>query len=80
MWDRTETCGKCLGLDEGAGSFLSENFSGWKCHLAHTDSWLDSWCFEPSQPQRITSGLKTDLQSISRLFISQVITPQNSFT
>ena len=23
-------------------------------------SWLVGWCFEPSQPQRITSGLKTN--------------------
>ena len=26
----------------------------------HIVSWLVSWCFEPSQPQRITSGLKTN--------------------
>ena len=28
---------------------------------AHTEQFLVSWCFEPSQPQRITSGLKTNL-------------------
>ena len=26
----------------------------------HTESYLLSWCFEPSQPQRIISGLKTN--------------------
>ena len=25
----------------------------------NADEWLVSWCFEPSQPQGITSGLKT---------------------
>ena len=30
-------------------------------------SCLVSWCFEPSQPQRITSGLTKKLQSISKL-------------
>ena len=34
---------------------------------------LVSWCFEPSQPQRITSRLEHKLHSISKLFISQVI-------
>ena len=28
--------------------------------LQQAVSWLVSWCFEPSQPQRITSGLKTN--------------------
>ena len=39
-----------------------------------------SWCFEPSQPQRITSGLNTNFTySVSKLFISQVIIPQVLF-
>ena len=37
---------------------------------------LVSWCVEPSQPQRITSALNTNLHSFSKLFISQVIIPQ----
>ena len=39
-----------------------------------------SRCLEPSQPQRITSGLENELQPISKLFIPQVITPQVSFS
>ena len=49
------------------------------CHTAHMDSQLFtqgfkvsqlvSWCFEPSQPQRITSGLNTNFTlSLSYLF------------
>ena len=34
------------------------------------------WCFKPSQPQRITSGLNTNF-TISKLVISQVIIPQS---
>ena len=35
---------------------------------------LDSWCFEPSQPQKITSGLKKMLvyhQVLIQILISQ---------
>ena len=55
------------------------------CHPQYPN--LIRWCFEPSQPQRITSGLKTNLsqaptysfhkslyhKSTSKLFILQVI-------
>ena len=37
-----------------------------------------SWCLQPSQPQRITSGLNTN-PTISKLFILQVIIPQFMF-
>ena len=37
---------------------------------------LISWCFEPSRPQKITSGNKC--QSISYLFFTQVMKPQKS--
>ena len=41
---------------------------------------LVSWCFEPSQPWRISWGLKTNFSvSNSRLFISRVIIPKVSF-
>ena len=43
------------------------------------NSQLVSCCFEPSQPQRTTSGLNTKLQSISQLLIPQVIKPQVFF-
>ena len=47
---------------------------------AHRIGWLVSWCFEPSQPQRITSGLNINFTySISKLSISQVIIPQVMF-
>ena len=39
-------------------------------------SLLVSWCFKPSQPQRITSGLNTNF-TLSQLVISQVIIPQS---
>ena len=42
-------------------------------------SWL-SWCFEPSQPLRITSGPNARRPSISRVFISQIIISQFSFS
>ena len=29
-------------------------------HAKYRKGWLVSWCFEPSQPQRITSGLNTN--------------------
>ena len=40
---------------------------------------LVSWCFELSQPQRITSGLNKKLHSISKLFVSQIVIPQVMF-
>ena len=40
---------------------------------------LVSWCFEPSQPQRITSGLNTNFTLSPKLVISQVIIPQVMF-
>ena len=42
-------------------------------------SQLVSWCFEPSQPQRITSGLNTNFVLSPKLFISQVRIPQEIF-
>ena len=48
----------------------------------HSSLWwvieLVSWYFEPSQPQRIMSGLNTNF-SICKLLISQVIIPQVMF-
>ena len=42
---------------------------------------LVSWCFEPSQPRRITSAQKKKiLQSISQLVTPQVILPKDSFS
>ena len=41
--------------------------------------YLVSWCFEPSQPQRITSRLNTNFTLSSKSFISQVIIPQVMF-
>ena len=42
---------------------------------------LVSWSSEPSQLQRVTSGLKTNFSlSLSKLSIPQVITPQVSFS
>ena len=41
--------------------------------------WLVSWCFEPSLPQKIISGLNTNFTLNSMLFISQVIIPQVMF-
>ena len=40
---------------------------------------LVSWCFEPRQPQKITSGVERKVQSIPKLFIPQVIISQISF-
>ena len=37
------------------------------------------WCFEPSQLQRVTSGLKANFNLSQGLFILQVIIPQISF-
>ena len=39
-------------------------------------SYLVGWCFEPRQPQRIISGLKTKLQSSSQLFNLRVTKQQ----
>ena len=46
-------------------------------HLWQLQHSLVSWCFEPSQPQRITTGAEHKLHSISKLVISQVIIPQS---
>ena len=40
---------------------------------------LISWCFEPSQPQRIYIRAEHKLHSISKLFFSQGIIPQAFF-
>ena len=37
---------------------------------------LVSWYFEPSQPQRITSGAKNNVQAVSYLLSMQIIKPQ----
>ena len=37
------------------------------CETATMASWLVSWCFEPNQPQGITSGLNTDF-SLSPIY------------
>ena len=42
-------------------------------------SYLVSSCFEPSQPQRITSGLNTNFILFPKLLISQVMIPQVMF-
>ena len=39
----------------------------------HMWSWLVSWCFEPSQPQRITSG--PDIRGQSRMRLSFYVKP-----
>ena len=38
------------------------------CHLTDGNDELVSWCFEPSQPQRITSGLGND----DEVFLSSI--------
>ena len=38
------------------------------CHLTNGNGELVSWCFEPSQPQRITSGLGND----DEVFLSSI--------
>ena len=40
---------------------------------------LVSWCFEPSQPQRITSGLSTSFTLSASYSFTQVIIPQVMF-
>ena len=46
-----------------------------RCQATLTDifSWLVSWCFEPSQPQRITSG--PDIRGQSRMRLSFYVKP-----
>ena len=39
---------------------IPQDFGAYSCS-AGTQNCLASWCFEPRQPQRITSGLKTNL-------------------
>ena len=44
--------------------------------LAVKVSWLVSWCFEPSQPQRITSGLiavKGKIMMMMMIFVQLII-------
>ena len=53
----------CLGHTE---SGREGREGGHRAHREVTETELVSWCFEPSQPQRITSGLKqrqTDRQT-----------------
>ena len=38
------------------------------CHLTDGNDELDCWCFEPSQPQRITLGLGND----DEVFLSSI--------
>ena len=43
-----------------------------------TDSWSVSWCFEPSQQPRITSGLKINFNLSQSDSLPQVMIPQIS--
>ena len=42
--------------------FKTALLSPWENSLAEVRTQLVSWCFEPSQPQRITSGLNTNFK------------------
>ena len=50
------------GVGDGVGGLMFTYISDFSDRLTtcirwQTDKWVSSWCFEPSQPQRITSGL-----------------------
>ena len=77
---------QCIGWEGGDCSVISISISiGGVSIIGFTFlrwgvSWLVSGCFEPSKPQRITSGLNTNLiLSPSYSFPSQVIIPQVMF-
>ena len=53
----------------------SENFAGQFRPMVDK---LVSWCFEPSQPQRITSGLNIVMGSLNEIENTRLTTVKNS--
>ena len=43
-------------------------------------SWLVTWCFEPSQPQKITSGLKTNFSQSPRYLFHKSLNHMSVFS
>ena len=77
-FDRINEKQCCLRLCEcgmnGLFSRIEHDISRILQQMKHSQ--LVSWYFEPSQPQRVTSWLKNNVQSGSYLLCTQVIKPQ----